>query len=499
MDKKSAVLGMMVLVFSLHSAVAEAKDALIVIDRRDATTMDPIAYEDSSSQRACRSLYDTLISLDPLDGRVLPGLAESWEPLSDREYIFHLRKGVKFHNGDEMTAEDVRYSILRTKATPNARTAAYSQNVQDVQVVDDYTVILRLKNVDYSFFSSLSQSWSAIVSKKAVEEAGDAFAANPVGTGPFKLVSWQKGCKYVLERFEEYWGPKAKFRTLEVRSVPEPSSRMKKLSLGEADIVFPLTRNDMKQVEKNWNLVLYRRLQTSILYLGFNCAKKPFDDVRVRRAISAALDVNGIQAAIWDDGGEVPRSLIPSAIRYSIDDDLKPHAQDTALAKQLLAEAGVRNLKLEIWTTERKECIGMATIIQAQIREVGIAAEIRVLERGAYLKGLKAKAHDLYLLCWTPPVPDPNFAVAELLETGASFNYAFFSDKKLDELLSKGRSVPDGEERAAIYREIQLYVNEQSPMVYLRSGESLLGARKYVKGIQASSGNAHSFREIYFE
>jgi peptide/nickel transport system substrate-binding protein len=255
----------------------------------------------------------------------------------------------------------------------------------------------------------------------------------------------------------------------------------------------------MKQVERNWNLVLYRKPKTSILYLGFNCAKKPFDDVRVRRAISAALDVEGIQAAIWNGVGETPRSLIPSAIRYSIDSELKPHVQDVELAKKLLAEAGVRNLKLEIWTSERRESIGVATIIQSQIREVGIAAEIRVLEPSAYLKGLKAKSHELYLRCWTPPVPDPNFAVSELLETGANSNYTFFSDKKLDELLNKGRSVPDGEERAAIYREIQLYINDQSPMIYLQSGESFIGARKYVKGIQASSGSAHSFREIYFE
>jgi peptide/nickel transport system substrate-binding protein len=255
----------------------------------------------------------------------------------------------------------------------------------------------------------------------------------------------------------------------------------------------------MRQVERNWNLVLYRKPHASMVYLGFNCAKKPFDDVRVRRAISAALDVEGIQSAIWNGVGEVPRSLIPSAIRYSIDSELEPHIQDAALAKKLLAEAEVRNLKLEIWTNEQKENIGVATFIQGQLREVGIAATIRVLERSAYMKGLEAQNHDLYLLSWTPPATDPNCAVAELLETGAGSNYTFFSDKKLDELLSKGRATPDGEERAAIYREIQLYINEQSPVIYLQSDESFLGAQKYVKGIQTGYGSVPSFREIYFE
>jgi peptide/nickel transport system substrate-binding protein len=500
MNKKRVVLGIWVLVFGLLNAVAAgAKDTLVVVDRRDAMTMDPIAYEDSASQRACRLLYDTLINLDPSDGRVASGLAESWELLSDKEYKFNLRKGVKFHNGDEMTAEDVRYSLLRTMAAPNARAAGYYKDIQDVRALDDYTIILRLKNVDYSFFSSLSHCWSAIVSKKAVEAAGENFAENPLGTGPFKLVSWRKGQKYVLERFDEYWGPKAKIRTLEVRSVPEPSNRIKELQSGNADIVFPLGRGDAKQIERSWNLVLHRQPQNSILYLGFNCAKKPFDDVRVRRAIFAALDLERIQAPLWSDGGEVPRSVIPATIRYSIHSELKPHVQDTELAKKLLAEAGVRNLKLEIWTNERRERIGMATIIQAQLREVGIAAEIRVMERSAYLRGLEAKTHDLYLLSWTSPVPDPNFAVAELLETGASFNYTFFSDEKLDELLVKGRGVPDSGERAAIYREMQLYINEQLPMIYLRNEKSVFGARKYVKGLQAGYSNARSFRELYLE
>ncbi|MDR2136836.1 MAG: ABC transporter substrate-binding protein [Synergistaceae bacterium] len=499
MNKRSVIWGLGVLLFSLYcAAAAGAKDGLIVVNHREATTMDPIAYKDFASHQTCRLLYDTLIYLDFSNGRVEPSLAESWELLSDREYKFNLRKGVKFHNGDEMTAEDVRYSILRTM-TPDTQTADYLKNVQDVQAVDDYTVILRLKNVDYSFLPSLSHCWSSIVSKKAVEKTGKDFGANPVGTGPFKLASWQMGRQYVLERFEEYWGPKAKIRTLEVRSVPEPSKRMKELQSGQADIIFPLTRSHAKQVERSWNLVLYRQPQDSLLYLGFNCAKKPFDDVRVRRAISAALDIEKIQAPLWNDEGEAPRSLIPASIRYSIDSELKPHVQDVELAEKLLAEAGIRNLKLEIWTDQRRERIGMATEIVAQLREVGIAAEVRVLERDAYLKGLKAKIHDLYLLSWTLPVPDPNFAVSALLETGASFNYAFFSDGKLDELLSKGRGVPDGEERAAIYREVQLYVNEQLPMIYLWSDNLALGAQNYVKGLLSDYDYAYSFREIYLE
>ena len=247
--------------------------------------------------------------------------------------------------------------------------------------------------------------------------------------------------------------------------------------------------------------MLYRAPQTSVTYMGFNCTKAPFSDIRVRQAISAALDTVGIQKAVWRGVGRVPNSLVPGAIKYSIDKDLKPHEQNVELAKKLLAEAGVKNLKAEIWTNERKERVDMATIIQAQLAEIGITTEIKVLEWGAYLSGLQEKKHDMFLLGWVSTVPDPNFAVAGLLETSAigGSNYTFFSDKKLDELLAKGRSVPDGDERAATYKDMQLFINEQTPMVYLHNDESIAGAQKYVKGFNVRSNEIHSFRETYFE
>jgi peptide/nickel transport system substrate-binding protein len=398
-----------------------------------------------------------------------------------------------------LKASDVRYSIIRATTDAGAKIATYSKNVKDVEVVDDYTVIIRLKVVDYSFFSSLAHSWGSIVSEKAVEAAGENFGMNPVGTGPFKFVSWQKSNKYVLERFDEYWGPKVKYKTLEVRSIPEPTNRTIELESGGADIAFPIVTNDLKRVEGNEKLVLYRKPQTSVTYMGFNYTKKPFDDVRVRQAIFAALDTVGIQAAVWRGVGKVPGSLVPGAIKYSIDKEVKPHEQDVELAKKLLAEAGVQKLKLQIWTNERKERVDMATIIQAQLQEVGIDSEIKVLEWGAYLNGLQEKTHDVFLLGWVSSVPDPNFAIAGLLETGAGSNYTFFSDAKLDDLLNQGRGVPDGDQRAAIYKDIQLYINERAPMLYLHNDESIAGTQKYVKGFTPRSNEIHSFREVYFE
>jgi peptide/nickel transport system substrate-binding protein len=472
---------------------ATAKDALIVADRYDAATMDPVGYENLASARACGALYDTLIYRDPVTNDATPGLAESWEFLSGMEYKFNLRKGVKFHNGEEMTAEDVRYSFMR------AKTDEHVQNIEDVEIVDDYTVIVRLQDLDYSFFHSLSDNWSFIVNRKAVEASGDSYGANPVGTGPFKFVDWRKGDRYVFERFEDYWGPKPQYKILEVRTIPEPSRRVIELESGRVDIAFPITDGNVARVEENDDLTLYHTPQSSVGYMGFNLKKKPFNDIRVRRAILAALDVEGIHASVWRDQGKVPGSLLPAAVRYSIDTEVTPHVQDIDLAKNLLAEAGVENLKLEIWTNGYKKRVDIAAIIRTQLQRIGISAEVKVMAWNVYLSQLEKNTHDLFIMGWRSSIPDPNFSAAGLLETGADHNYTFFNDAELDDFLKRGRSTPDGEQRAAIYKEMQLHINEQLPMIYLYTRGSVVAAQKYVKGFKPGFGEKHSFRGVYFD
>jgi peptide/nickel transport system substrate-binding protein len=496
--------GLVLLVFALVAGLcgvagAAVKDTLVVVDQYDATTMDPIGHNDVPSSRACYSIYDTLIFLDE-GGNVLPGLAEKWENLSPTEIKFYLRKGVKFHNGDEMKAEDVQFSIMRATTDEGAKIKVFSQNVQDVEVVDDYTIILRLKEPDYYFFSSLSHCWGSVTSKKYVQSAGENFGMNPMGTGPFKFVSWQKGSEYNLERFDDYRGPNPRYKNLRERTVPEPTSRTIELESGGTDIAYPIAHNDLNRVGENPNLVLLRRPQLSTTYMGFNMTKAPFDDVRVRKAISAALDVVAIQAAAYRGVGKVPTSLIPDGIPYSINSKLPPHVQDVDLAKKLLEEAGVKDFKLEIWTNERKERVDSATIVQAQLEEIGIKSEIKVLEWGAYLDGLLDKKHDVFFLGWVTSVPHPNGPVSGLLESTSGNNYTFTDDKKIDELLQKGRSTPlELPECEKNYVELQEYINDLVPMIYFHNDESIAGTQKNVKGFTPRATEIHSFREVYFE
>ena len=223
MKKFSIIFLALILALSL-AGTSLAKDTLVVADQYDATTLDPIGHNDYPTSRACSHIYDTLVFLNH-DGTLRPGLAEKWEFLTDKDYKMYLRKGVKFHNGDEMTAADVKFSLERANTPAGSHIHTYSQDLDNVEIVDDYTVIIHLKKVNYPFFSSLVHSWGSIVCKKVVEAAGDDYGMNPVGTGPFKFKEWAKGDHYTFERFDDYWGEKAKFKTLIVRSIPEPTNR----------------------------------------------------------------------------------------------------------------------------------------------------------------------------------------------------------------------------------------------------------------------------------
>ena len=504
--KKSAcfILAAAAVAMACSPALA-AKDRLIIADQYDVTSMDPIGHNDVPSGRCCFELYDTLILRD-VNNDIQPGLAVSWEILSPTEYKFHLRKGVKFHNGEPFTAEDVKYSLMRATTDKGAKIRAYAKDVKDVKVLDDYTCVIELKAPNYAFFNSLSHYWATILNKKAVEEAGDDYgtlAKPPVGTGPFKFLSWSKNNKYELERFDDFWGKKPAYKYIEVRSIPEASNRTIELETGGVDIAYPIVVNDLNRVKENPRLVLYQKPAMNTTYLGFNTQKAPFSDVRARRAVSAALDTILIHKAVYErlgKNGTVPRAVVPPKIPYSINDTCPEHKQDQELAKKLLKEAGVKEgTVVQLWTNERKERMDMAQIIKAQLAEVGLVAEIKVLEWGAYLNGLQEKQHDMFILGWSNSIPDPNYSMSNLLEGGAGANYTFFNNPEFDATMDKGRKTPDGPERAAVYRKAQEIINDQAPMVFLHCDDICVGAQKYVKGFDVGSNETYDFRGVFFE
>ena len=456
---------------------ADRKDTLIVANKADTNALDPIVTGSATGGNLFLQIYDYLFFQEP-DGSLSPRLAERWEQPDNKTYILHLKKGVKFHNGEPFTAEDAIFTINRGRTSVTATGSnVLLAMIEDVRKIDDYTISVHLKAPFTPFLYVFSEVWGGVVCKKVLEEIGnEAHNRAPIGTGPFKFVKWIKGDRVILERNDDYHGEKPQFSSLIIRAVPEDSVRTIELESGAIDMAYDISVNDFKRIEENPKLTLMRQKALRTDFMVFNCAKSPLDNVKVRHAIAKALDVTGMQRAVFRGVGYAPGGPLPYGMRYS-DQDLKAPEPDVEGAKRLLKEAGIQDLKLTLMTSDSKDRIDAATIIQAQLEEIGVKADIQVLEYGVFLEKTDRGEHDIALSGWGNNLPDPEFALTRLYHTRALnvTNFAFFSNKEFDALLDKGVEVPEGAEREAVYKEVQKMFLEQMPALYWTVKEIAIG------------------------
>ena len=253
----------------------------------DAKTLDPHATNDATSSRVTAQLYSQLVEADQ-NMNIVPGLASSWEKIDDHSTIFYLKKGVKFHNGEEMKASDVKFSFERMMASPSV--AHIIGALDHVEVIDDYTVKLVTKDPFGPQLYHLAHIASSIISEKAVKEEGANFGQHPVCSGPFKISDWAAGDRIVLESFDDYYGGKQEIDKVIFRNVTEGTNRAIGLETGEIDIAYDISAIDKDTVRHDKRLVLTEEESLSQAYVGFNVTKPPFDNAKVRQAVAYALN-----------------------------------------------------------------------------------------------------------------------------------------------------------------------------------------------------------------
>ena len=491
-----AVLSLVFLGFTVIPALA--KDTLTIANIYDARSLDPIVQNEVAASGAICHINETLIDLDSV-GNPIPLLAEEFEQLDPTTYRFVLRKGVKFHNGDPLTAADVLYSIERAKSPQGSAIKQYPEVIESAVAEDDYTVIIKIKYPFTPFWGTMAHTSMSVVNKRAIEEKGDMYPMNPVGTGPFTMKEWVKNDKLVLERFDEYWGDKPAYKTLIFRSVPESVNRTIELETGAVDIAYLIPTADVSRVKENKDLDVISAYQHSTCFMGFNTAKEPWNDPRVREAVKLALDINGARHAVFRGASETPVSLVPKTIKYS-DHDAPMPQRDVERAKQLLAEAGVKlPLKAQIWSNAYKPRVDLAQIFQAQLKEVGIEIEAKVLEWGAYLDGLKLGDHDMYILGWTVSSVDPDGIMSGIVHSAGGSNYAKFHDEEIDALIDKGKTMADSPEREALYMDLQKRLSEQNPYLYLYAEETFYGLSNKVENFIPNARGYHNVAGVSFK
>ena len=464
----------------------------------DVVSPDPHDQNDTNSNRVIRMMFDSLVHSD-VDGTIKPALAESWETVSDIEYRFKLREGVKFHNGYDLTAEDVVFSLERQMNSPKVKT--FVSAIESVTADDEYTVTVKTKQPYAPLLYNLSLPQSSIVCSKHFDEltaAGRKYSEQPVGTGPMVFSSWLPNDNFTVTAFDEYWGEKPKATRISVRVIPESSSRTIALETGEIDIVESVPAVDIPRVMENKGLKTVTQTSTSVTYVSFNTRKAPLDNVKVRQALSCAVDKQAIIDVICEGYAQQVNTIYPPAMP-SYDESIDLYPYDIERAKMLLTEAGYPDgFTIEI-ATSGDERNRIAQLLQSDFSKIGVNLEITLLEWGAYLDYIGGTGHQMYIVGWSSGM-EPDGSTTPLFHSesvGPTGNRSWYQNEELDALIDEGKSTMNMDDRLGIYKEIQRIVMEDAVWIPLFARETVIAMNKNLEGMLISPTDSHIYVYSY--
>lgn len=474
------------------------KDTIVIAQGSDAKSLDPHATNDQPSSRVSKQIYSRLVEADE-DMKIIPGLAEKWTKVDNVTWEFNLRKGVKFHNGEELKAKDVVFSLKRMEQSKVV--AEIIEAVKSVEAKDDYTVVIKTKEPFAPLLAHLAHTAASILNEKAVTAGGQNYGQNPVGTGAYKFVSWEAGNKINLEAFDGYFGEKAKVKNAVFRNIVEGTNRTIGLETGEVDIAYDIEPVDKEKVKTHKNLQLIEGPSLSYAYIGMNTKKAPFNDPKVRQAINLAVDKEAIIKTVLNGAGQVANAPIAPQV-FGYNKDIKGYPYDKEKAKALLKEAGKENLKTTIWTNDNPVRVQIAQIVQAQLKEVGVDAKIETLEWSAYLDRTAKGEHDMYILGWTTVTGDADYALNPLYSTkshGSTGNRTFYSDAEVDKLLEEAKVQSDEKVRLDAYKKIMEKIVAAAPDIMLYYTTQNAGLQKSVEGFKLHPAGHHNISNVSFK
>ena len=445
----------------------------------DPRSLDPALSTDVPTGEVVALLFDNLTQFN-VDGELEPGLAASWSADSTgRVYTFHLRTNARFHDGSPVTAGRVRQTYLRaldpaTKGGrawplfPIAGARAYANgeapDVPGIVTPDDSTLVLSLEQPLNVFPKLLAMPVTAIVPTPL-----DAtFSEHPIGSGPWKFVSWTHDDAIVLARNESYWGQQPASDSLRIRIIPEALTQAAEYEAGQLSVV-EIPFGESRRWESEHGAEILKRPAIRDAYVAINTTRGPLKDVRVRRALNHAVDIPTIlRTVIGGRGIQAAGALPPGILGY--DSTRAPYAHDPALAKRLLAEAGYANgFSLKLWRTSREQYSRIAQAMQQQLGEVGITVEIVERDASSARAAARNGETDLFLTDWYADYPDPenfNYPLFYSGSKGPGGNYAFFEDATLDSMILRARSTLDLGEKERLSREIDQRVFEAAPWIF---------------------------------
>ena len=475
-------------------------------------------------------LYDRLLDVDPFPYRLIPELASRWEVLDNgATYRLYLRKDVKFQTTPwftptrNMNADDVVFSFSRMFETSNPYhfinggrypyfdSLQFASSVESIKKLNNYAVEFRLKSPDASFLWHLATHYAPILS---AEYADTLSASNhqemidwrPVGTGPFYFDDYQSGQFVRLLRNKDYWKGEPRMEEVVVDMGAGGTGRISKLLTGECDVLAYPAASQLKVLRDDPRLRISMRSGMNIAYLAFNTSKPPLDQLKVRQAISYAINNERLMQSIYYGTAETASSILPRA-SWAFDNQTKITDYNPELSKQMLQEMGLENLKLELWVPVASQSynpspLKMAELIQADLAQVGIVMSIRSVEGRFQENQLMDRSHDMTLAGWTTDSNDPDSFFRPLLSCaaiGSQTNLSHWCDTQFDEVLHKALLTQELADRIDYYHQAQKILAEELPILPLAYSLRLQAYRFDMKGLVISAFGNTSFAGVYRE
>jgi peptide/nickel transport system substrate-binding protein len=483
--------------FSSACATKPDPNMLVMIIESSPTNLDPRVGLDAQSERIDTLLFDDLFTRDE-HLNIQPQLAERWEIPDPRTYVFHLRRGVNFHDGRPLTSRDVKWtfdSLLQGEI--RSTKAANYRFVDHINAPDDYTVVFHMKEPSATLLWNLSDGAMGIVPYGS----GSEITNHPIGSGPFRFVSAEQDKEVLIERNDGYWGEKPALKNVRFAVVPDTTTRALELRKGSADIAInALTSDLVLALEREPNLQVVRGPGTVLSYLAFNLRDPVLADQRVRQAIAYAIDRGPIIHYLLRDFGRPAYSLLPPE-SWAFDGDVPHYDHNPDRARQLLEQAGYPEVNgvrfhLTMKTSTEESTRLLAAVLQQQLREVGIALDIRTFEFATFFSDVTRGAYQVHSLRWIGGNEDPDifeyvFHSNKFTPQGA--NRTFYSNPRVDVLIDQARSEMDSKVRKELYAEIQQILAQDLPYIDLWYYDNVLVHSKRVKNLTLDPAGSYDF------
>lgn len=455
-----------------EAAPAEKSDTLKIALESPIAGMDPKTTVDRYSGNVYGCIYEPLLTYDDNNNIVANTIVESFSQIDAITYNFKLKSGIKFHNGDELKASDVKFSLERGIGTSMNYLVG---EIDHVEVLGDYEFNIVIKSSNGAFLAGLTAVQTGILDEKYVTEKGADYQLAPIGTGPYKLASWEQGVCATLERNEEYHGELPYYKTLVFYEITDSTTRANALEVGDVDVA-SLAAIDVSRFDGVSGFNLVRANTFGLIYIGMNYRSEAVKSQTVRDAIAYAVDTAAITKATYLGNANTATAILSPNVTYSIASETEPNKYDPEKAKALLAEAGYtaeKPLSLVLVIDTRSDVTSVGTMLKEYLNQVGIQVDVRTGDKATQSGTYYAKGtYDIFVGTWYCATPDANSQIVTTFHSannGATGGYCWFNEAAMDKMIEDARSSTDSAVRASLYKQIQERVQAEKwwvPVLY---------------------------------